>query len=246
MRRIVLYPLMLFVNIVLVISSIIMLDDNGGLASQMGFFIISGAIILVDLLIFLIYEPLHHNLDQILLLKLNSIYKRIVFVAILTNVVWLFLLILLKGVPSFSRLFGFVFIFITPYFLVLWLIHVHKKIIARDVYKGHNFNIFITLLVVASIVFCIIMNAQFLQDANFKAMRFERILKTTFAENNLDECVRLRKNKEICVRYFAINKKDPNICEEYINYISAESLRMNYIVSQVNNFIDNCKISVEE
>lgn len=245
MRRRILYPLILVIAAIWIIGFSIS-NENGGLGALFGLYFIGAIMSLVFLLTFIIYEALHHDLSQILLLRVNLFYKRLIFLMIFTHIIWIFVFFIFLEISQVLVGILFVSVLAIPYFLVLWFLGVNKKIIITDVIKGHKFNIFATILVIGAMVFCIIINTQFDDMSNLKTARFNRILEKTFAENDLDKCVELRKNKEICVRYFAINKKDPNICEEYINYISAESLRMNYIVSQVNNFIDNCKISVEE
>ena len=217
---------MLLISVILIIWFIISVGDNGDLGALYGLFFLGGIISLINLLTFFIYEFSHRNLDQILLLKLNLIYRQIIFLAILTHIIWAILFIIFKSLQGLPYAFV-VFIWAIPYFLVLWFLRFHKNIIVGDVIRGHNFNILATLLVIASVIFCVIISTQFSDMANFKAVRFERILKTTFAENDLDKCIKLRENEAICVTYFAVGLNDESFCEKrsdpgFIKYCKKE------------------------
>ncbi len=211
MKRILFYPFLLLTSLIL-IGTIFILPVEGMARAALLIIFLPG-IVLAEVLFFVVYEVNHKNLSQVQLLQFHMFYRWFVFLTIFVHVVWFFLFIFFRGLQAFPDVFS-VFVFAIPYFLVLWFLAFYKKIIINDVIKGRTFNILAGLLVIASMVFCIIISTQFVDIANFKAARFERILKTTFAENDLDKCIQLRENEAICVTYFAVGFNDEVICEK--------------------------------
>ncbi len=248
MKRRILYPALLLIFMALVVFMVLylfILPGDSDLGAAVFFMSLVGLIAFIYVLIFIIYEIKHKNLGQNILIKTNLIYKIIIFLIILVNIVYVPIYLLLL---EFNRSKYYVFdiaAWLLAWLFVLGVLHFHKKLINKNLLKGHYFNIVTTVLMMASIATCIGLIDQEWQQT----LRHERrnlAFKTTYAENDLAKCVRLTDNAEQCVLYFLHESKNPAICKgdfistcvRYFSRGSKNSATCDEYLSYNSDFID--------